>query len=98
MPDIIYEIIWVIAWMSAAIPSIPQIIQTIKTKNVKWLSTWMFRILGIWWVCWIIYWTYLNSRQMQLFNSISLLCSITMIILIKVYSKRETKNKKKSMK
>ena len=83
MPDIIYEIIWVIAWMTVAITSIPQIIQTIKTKN---------------WVCWIIYWSYLNSRQMELFNSISLICSISMIILIKVYSKRETKNKKTSIK
>ena len=37
--DMFYEIIGVIAGLSTAIPSIPQIFRTLKTKNVKGLST-----------------------------------------------------------
>jgi len=94
MDNIIYEIIWTIAGAATAIPSIPQIFRTIKTKDVKGLSTWMFWIWVIWWICWIIYWFHLNSRQMEFFNTIAVLCSLTMIILIKIYSKKEQKKKK----
>jgi len=84
----IFEIIWIIAWLSAAIPSIPQIFRTLKSKDVKWLSPLMFRIWAIWWVCWIIYGWYLGSWQMEFFNSITTICSVIMLILIWKYSKK----------
>ena len=95
MENIFFEIIWTIAWAATAIPSIPQIFRTIKTKNVDWLSTWMFRIRVIWGICWITYWYHLNSWQMEFFNTIAVICSITMIILIKKYSKKGHKKIKK---
>lgn len=91
MENIIFETIGAIAWLITAIPSIPQIIRTIKTKDVEGLSTWMFWLRVAWWICWIIYGFYLSSRQMELFNTIAVICSITMIILIKKYSKRKNK-------
>jgi len=91
--DMFYEIIWVIAGLSTAIPSIPQIFHTLKTKNVKGLSTWMFLILALWWICWIIYGYHLNSWQMEFFNTIWVICSVTMIILINLYSKKEKNTK-----
>lgn len=85
----IFEIVWIIAWLSAAIPSIPQIVCTLKTKDVKWLSPLMFWIWGIGWICWIIYGRYLWSWQMEFFNAITTICSFTMIILIRKYSKKK---------
>lgn len=89
MENMIFETIWAIAWLITAIPSIPQIFRTIKTKDVKGLSTWMFWLRVVWWICWIIYGYHLKSRQMEFFNSIAVICSITMIILIKKYSKKK---------
>lgn len=78
-----FEIIWIFAWIAVAIPTIPQVIQTIRTKNVKWLSTMMYLIWAFWWFCRIIYWgMYMHSRQMQIFNTISTLLSLTMVFLI----------------
>ena len=82
-----FEIIWVIAWIAVAVPTIPQIIHTLKTKNVKWLSSSMYCIRAFWWFCWIIYGRYLGSRQMQIFNTISTLLSLTMVFLILKYNK-----------
>ena len=59
------------------------------------LSTWMFWLRVIWWICWITYWFYLNSWQMEFFNWIAVICSLTMIILIKKYSKKSNQKKKK---
>lgn len=84
----IFEIIWVLAWILVAVPTIPQIIQTIRTKNVKWLSIIMYLIRALGWFCWIIYWwMYMHSRQMQIFNTISTLLSLTMVFLILKYRK-----------
>ena len=95
MENLFFEIIGTIAWAVTAIPSIPQIFRTIKTKDVEWLSTWMFWLRVFWGVCWITYWYYLNSWQMEFFNSIAVICSLTMIILIKKYSKKWNKKIKK---
>ena len=86
-----FEIVWVIAGLTAAIPSIPQIIDTIKTKNVEGLSSRMFWIWAFWGICWVTYWWYLNSWQMMFFNTISIICSVTMLLLIKKYSKKQKK-------
>ena len=78
-----FEIIWVIAWIAVAVPTIPQIIHTLKTKNVKWLSIIMYVIWAFWGLCWVIYWwMYMHSRQMQVFNTISTFLSLTMVFLI----------------
>ena len=83
-----FEIIGVLAGILVAVPTIPQIIRTLKTKNVNWLSTIMYLIRASWWFCWIIYgWMYMHSRQMQIFNTISTLLSLSMVFLIRKYRK-----------
>ena len=94
MENLFFEIIGTIAWAVTAIPSIPHIFRTIKTKDVEWLSTWMFWLWVLWGICWITYGFYLHSRQMEFFNAIAVICSLTMIILIKRYSKKEHKKGK----
>ena len=95
MENVFFETIWAIAGLITAIPSIPQIFRTIKTKDVEGLSTWMFWLRVVWWICWITYWFYLSSWQMEFFNLIAVICSLTMIILIKKYSKKFNSKKKK---
>lgn len=83
-----FEIVWIIAWICAAIPTIPQIIDTIKTKEVDELSYGMYAIWILGGVCWIIYGRYLHSRQMQVFNTISISLSLIMVFLIRKYRKK----------
>jgi len=88
MESLIFEIIGIIAGMCVAIPSIPQIWRTYKTKNVKGLSLQMFCIRLTGGVGFAVYGRYLGSLTMIIFNGISALCSLTMILLILKYRKK----------
>lgn len=87
MNPIIFETIGVIAGLCVALPSIPQIRRTYKTKNVKGLSLQMFFVWLTGGVGFTIYGRYLSSLQIMIFNAISATCSLIMILLILKYRK-----------
>lgn len=82
MRTIIFEAIGIIAGMCIAVPSIPQIITTLKTQKTEGLSASMFILLGTGNLCYFVYGRYLGSWSMMLFNSISVICSGIMLYLI----------------
>lgn len=89
MKSLIFEAIGLIAGMCIAIPALPQIRNTRKTHKVDGLSPMMFRLLGIGNACYFLYGFYLGSLSMMVFNSISVVCSVTMLILIHKYGKKQ---------
>ena len=88
MNDWIFEVIGVIAGICIAIPSIPQIWQTLKSKNVSGLSPMLFGLLAMGTGCYFIYGRYLGSISMMIFNAISVISAIIMLILIYKYRKK----------
>jgi MtN3 and saliva related transmembrane protein len=85
--EIFFESIGTLAGICVAIPSIPQIWRTYKSKNVKGLSLQMFFIRLTGGICYALYGRYLGSLTMMIFNGISAGCSLTNIILIFNYRK-----------
>lgn len=83
----IFETIGVIAGICIAVPAIPQILKTRKSKNAKGLSRSMFILLGTGNLCYWLYGWYLGSISMLIFNAISVVCSVLMLILIHKYQK-----------
>lgn len=68
---------------------LPQAIKSIRTKNVSGLSLYMYVIYCLGLIFWILYGVYLQSFQIILFNSITLV--FNGIILYMIIT---TKNKK----
>ena len=87
MNNWIFEMIGIIARICIALPSIPQIFQTRKTKEVKGLSPLMFGLLAMGTGCYFVYGRYLGSVSMMLFNVISVISAVIMLILIWKYRK-----------
>lgn len=87
MRNWIFEMIGIIAGICIALPSIPQIFQTRKTKQVKGLSPLMFGLLAMGTGCYFIYGRHLGSISMMIFNAISVICAVIMLILIWKYRK-----------
>lgn len=85
MKNWIFEMIGIIAGICIALPSIPQIFQTRKTKQVKGLSPLMFGLLAMGTGCYFVYGRYLGSVSMMLFNAISVISALIMLILIWKY-------------
>ena len=85
MNDWIFEMIGIIAGLCIALPSIPQIFQKWKTKEVKGLSPLMFGLLAMGTGCYFVYGRYLGSVSMMLFNAISVISTLIMLILIWKY-------------
>ena len=77
-----FEILGYIAGVCTAIAFLPQVIQTIKDKNVSGLSLTSYIIYCSGVVSWILYGYYLHSLQMIVFNSVSLFFSSIVLILI----------------
>ncbi|MDR0650182.1 MAG: hypothetical protein LBG59_01940 [Candidatus Peribacteria bacterium] len=88
MESFIFEIIGTIAGICVALPSLPQIRRTYQTKNVKGLSLPMFFIRLTGGICYALYGRYLHSITMVIFNGMSALCSLTMLLLILNYQKK----------
>ena len=88
MNNWIFEVIGVVAGICIAIPSIPQIWQTLKSKNVSGLSPMLFGLLAMGTGCYFIYWRHLGSISMMIFNAISVISAIIMLILICKYRKK----------
>ena len=78
------EVLGYVAGICTAIVFLPQSIQTVKTKNVQGLALSSYIIYNIGMLSWILYGVYLNSVQMIIFNSISLIfASIILYMIIK---------------
>lgn len=77
-----FEILGYLAGVCTAIAFLPQVIQTIKDKNVSGLSLTSYIIYCSGVVSWILYGYYLHSLQMIVFNSVSLFFSSIVLILI----------------
>lgn len=88
MNNWIFEVIGVVAGICIAIPSIPQIWQTLKSKNVSGLSPMLFGLLAMGTGCYFIYGRHLGSISMMIFNAISVISAIIMLILIYKYRKK----------
>ncbi len=67
---------------------LPQAIKSIRTKNVSGLSLSMYIIYCLGLALWILYGIYLNSFQIMLFNSITLVFNGIILYMI-------VKNKRK---
>ena len=67
MNNWIFEMIGIIAGICIALPSIPQIFQTRRTKEVKGLSPLMFGLLAMGTGCYFIYGRYLGSVSILIF-------------------------------
>lgn len=80
--EIFGELLGYIAGICTAIVFLPQSIQTVKTKDVKGLSLSSYIIYNIGMVSWILYGCYLNSIQMIIFNSISLIFASIILYMI----------------
>ncbi len=80
--DLIGEFLGYLAGICTAIAFLPQTIQTIKEKNVEGLSlcTYIIYCIGI--LSWILYGAYLHSFQMILFNTVSFIFTITILVMI----------------
>ncbi len=87
MKNWIFEMIGIIAGICIALPSIPQIFQTRKTKEAKGLSPLMFGLLAMGTGCYFVYGRYLGSVSMMLFNAISVISALLMLVLIWKYRK-----------
>lgn len=82
MENSFYEILGYMAGICTAIVFLPQTIQTIKDRNVSGLSLGTYIIYCIGMILWIVYGIYLNSVQMMLFNTISLVFAFIVLYLI----------------
>jgi len=76
------ELLGYIAGICTAIVFLPQSIETVKTKNVQGLSLSTYIIYAIGMLSWILYGIYLNSIQMMIFNSISLVFALIILYII----------------
>ncbi|MBQ9271594.1 MAG: SemiSWEET transporter [Alphaproteobacteria bacterium] len=80
--DILGELLGYVAGICTAIVFLPQSIQTVKTKNVQGLSLSSYIIYNIGMLSWILYGIYLQSIQMIIFNSISLIFASIILYMI----------------
>ena len=79
---ILGEFLGYLAGIATAVCFLPQTIKTIKSKKVGDLSFWSYFIYNIGILSWIFYGIYLDSFQMILFNSISLIFAATILYMI----------------
>jgi MtN3 and saliva related transmembrane protein len=79
---ILGEFLGYLAGIATAVCFLPQTIKTIKSKKVGDLSFWSYFIYNIGILSWILYGIYLDSFQMILFNSISLIFAATILYMI----------------
>ena len=71
---------------------LPQAVKSIITKNVSGLSLLMYIIYCTGLIFWILYGIYLNSFQIILFNSITLVFNgIILYLIIKANKSKQTK-------
>ncbi len=92
MNSFIGELFGYVSGICTTMAFLPQAIKSIVTKNVSGLSLSMYIIYCMGLVFWILYGVYLNSFQIILFNSITLIFNsiiLYMIITTKKHHKKE---------
>ncbi|MDR1694856.1 MAG: SemiSWEET transporter [Lactobacillaceae bacterium] len=85
----LFEFIGYLAGICTAVCFMPQTIKTLRTRDVKSLSLTSYIIYNLGIFSWTLYGLHLKSVQMVLFNSISLIFSLSILYMIIKY-----KNKK----
>lgn len=76
---LIFEICGYLAGICTAVCFLPQTIKTIRTHNVEGLSLLSYVVYAVGVLCWIIYGYSLQSMQMMIFNTPSLIFSLIII-------------------
>ncbi|MDC0570837.1 SemiSWEET transporter [Flavobacteriaceae bacterium] len=88
MADIDYiESIGLLAAVLTTYSFLPQVYKTWKTKDVSAFSITTFTLFFIGIVCWLIYGIYKESLSMILANTITMVSSFLILILIYKYRK-----------
>jgi len=88
LADIDYiESIGLLAAVLTTYSFLPQVYKTWKTKDVSAFSITTFTLFFIGIVCWLIYGIYKESLSMILANSITMVSSFLILILIYKYRK-----------
>ena len=90
MNSFIGELFGYVCGVCTTMAFLPQAIKSIITKNVSGLSLSMYIIYCIGLIFWILYGVYLNSFQIMLFNSITLIFNgiILYLIITKKHNKK----------
>ncbi|MCM1324512.1 MAG: SemiSWEET transporter [Acetobacter sp.] len=76
-----FEIIGYMAGLFTAVCFMPQSIKTLRTRETKGISAVSYALFSLGLICWIIYGVYLHSIQMILFNAISLVFSLSILVV-----------------
>lgn len=91
MNSLIGEFFGYVSGICTTMAFLPQAIKSIVTKNVSGLSLSMYVIYCLGLIFWILYGIYLNSFQIILFNSITLVFNGIILFMIAIASKRRKK-------
>ena len=82
------EVIGLVAATLTTYAFLPQVYKTWKTKDVSAFSLPTFSLFFIGILFWLVYGMYMESLSMILANSITLISSFTLLVLIFKYRKR----------
>tara|TARA_B110000003_G_C16488937_1_gene472655 strand:- start:154 stop:423 length:270 start_codon:yes stop_codon:yes gene_type:complete len=82
------EVIGLVAATLTTYAFLPQVYKTWKTKDVSAFSLPTFSLFFIGILFWLVYGVYMESLSMILANSITLLSSFTLLVMIFKYRKR----------
>ena len=93
MNSFVGELFGYVSGICTTLAFLPQAIKSIVTKNVSGLSLSMYVIFCIGLISWILYGVYLNSFQIILFNSITLVFNSIILDMIITTKKRHKKAK-----
>jgi len=74
-----YEIIGSVAGFMTTISLVPQVIQVVKTKSTKDISTAMFLMFITGLSCWILYGLHLHSVPMVISNVVTLVLAFIIL-------------------
>jgi len=83
-----FEILGLVAATLTTYAFLPQVYKTWKTKDVSAFSLSTFSLFFIGILFWLVYGIYMESLSMILANSITLLSSFALLVLIFKYRKR----------
>jgi len=82
-----FEILGLVAATLTTYAFLPQVYKTWKTKDVSAFSLSTFSLFFIGILFWLVYGIYMESLSMILANSITLISSFTLLVLIFKYRK-----------
>lgn len=80
-----YQIIGFVAGAIIVVNTVPQLVKTLKTKEVDDLSLGMFSLVFLAQILWLIYGLHLNNLPLILTNGLGSLAVVTNIVFILKY-------------